>query len=53
MLDGQRKVHGFEVDDVLAVARGQSRPLVPASDPLAKTKNNRVDFVLLPDDSPL
>ncbi len=47
------KVHGFSQDDVMALARGNSRPFVPSGEADAKIKNSRMDFVLLPEDTPL
>ncbi len=47
------RVHQFEESDLIAVAYGSQRPLKPGRDQDSHRFNNRLDLLILTDDSPL
>ena len=47
------KVHHVPAENLVALSRGAERPFVPAGSPGARAKNNRLEIVILSDDSPL
>ncbi len=47
------RVHQFEESDLIAVSYGSQRPLKPGSGPESERLNNRLDLLILTDDSPL